>query len=148
MFGEYVSRIAYHTYFFNIPHDSDDAVELADAIIPKFLPKLLAVICLFILTFINAISVQAGIRVQDLLTAIKVLTAIVISITGIVVLSKRESIYGDNSIQGDPFHGIGSISYGQIALAFYSGTAQKNEENIILTMLNKKAYGHMMDGTT
>ncbi|CEG81927.1 hypothetical protein RMATCC62417_16066 [Rhizopus microsporus] len=121
VFGEYVSRIAYHTYFFNIPHDSDDAVELADAIIPKFLPKLLAVICLFILTFINAISVQAGIRVQDLLTAIKVLTAIVISITGIVVLSKREPIYGDNSIQGDPFHGIGSISYGQIALAFYSG---------------------------
>ncbi|CAO3692158.1 unnamed protein product [Rhizopus microsporus] len=121
VFGEYVSRIAYHTYFFNIPHDSDDAVELADAIIPKFLPKLLAVICLFILTFINAISVQAGIRVQDLLTAIKVLTAIVISITGIVVLSKREPIYGDSSIQGDPFHGIGSISYGQIALAFYSG---------------------------
>ncbi|PHZ15136.1 amino acid transporter [Rhizopus microsporus ATCC 52813] len=121
VFGEYVSRIAYHTYFFNIPHDSDDAVELADAIIPKFLPKLLAVICLFILTFINAISVQAGIRVQDLLTAIKVLTAIVISITGIVVLSKREPIYGDNSIQSDPFHGIGSISYGQIALAFYSG---------------------------
>lgn len=120
VFGDYVSRIAYHTYFFNVPHDSDESVELADAVIPKFLPKLLAVICLFILTVINALSVRAGIRVQDFLTVIKVLTAIVISVVGVVVLSNKGLVIG-NSLEGDPFQGFSTISFGQFAVAFYSG---------------------------
>ncbi|KAI8061472.1 amino acid permease-domain-containing protein [Gilbertella persicaria] len=120
VFGEYVSRIAFHTYFFNVPHDSDASVELADAVIPKFLPKLLAVVCLMILTAINALSVRAGIRVQDILTVVKVLTAIVISVIGVVVLSNKGLVVG-TSLQGDPFKGIESISFGQFAVAFYSG---------------------------
>ncbi|KAI8881070.1 amino acid transporter [Backusella circina FSU 941] len=120
VFGDYVSRIAYHTYFFNVPHDSDSAVQLADSVIPFFLPKLLAIVCLCILTLINAFSVRAGIRVQDFLTVIKVLTAIVISVTGVVVLTNKTLVVG-NSFQGDPFAGIGSINFGQFALAFYSG---------------------------
>lgn len=125
VFGDYVSRIAYHTYFFNVPHDSDASVELADSVIPPFLPKLLAVICLFILTLINALSVRAGIRVQDVLTVVKVLTAIVISVVGVVVLTNKGLVVG-NSLQGDPFEGFGSISFGQFAVAFYSGTMQRN----------------------
>ncbi|CAO3700385.1 unnamed protein product [Rhizopus stolonifer] len=121
VFGEYVSRIAYHTYYFNVPHDSDASVELADAIIPKFLPKILAVVCLLILTLVNAFSIRAGIRLQDLLTIFKVLTAVVISIMGVVVLSNKSIIAGGNSLEGDPFKGLDSISYGQFALAFYSG---------------------------
>jgi amino acid transporter len=120
VFGDYVSRIAYHTYFFNVPHDSDSAVQLADSVIPGFLPKLLAIVCLCILTLINAFSVKAGIRVQDILTVIKVLTAIVISVAGVVVLTNKTSIVG-NSFQGDPFEGFSSINFGQFALAFYSG---------------------------
>lgn len=88
--------------------------------IPEFLPKLLAVICLFILTLINALSVRAGIRVQDLLTVVKVLTAIVISVVGVVVLSNKGLVVGD-SFQGEPFKGFSSISFGQFAVAFYSG---------------------------
>ncbi|GAN02973.1 L-methionine transporter [Mucor ambiguus] len=120
VFGDYVSRIAYHTYFFNVPHDSDASVELADSVIPPFLPKLLAVVCLLVLTLVNALSVRAGIRVQDVLTVVKVLTAIVISVVGVVVLTNKGLVVG-NSLQGDPFEGFGSISFGQFAVAFYSG---------------------------
>ncbi|OBZ84424.1 b(0,+)-type amino acid transporter 1 [Choanephora cucurbitarum] len=120
VFGEYVSRIAYHTYLLKAPHDSDASVELADAAIPKFLPKLLAVICLMILTAINALSVRAGIRVQDILTVVKLLTAIVVSVIGLVVLSNKDLVTG-TSLQGNPFEGIQSISFGQFAVAFYSG---------------------------
>ncbi|GAA5797944.1 hypothetical protein HPULCUR_003342 [Helicostylum pulchrum] len=120
VFGDYVSRIAYHTYFFNVPHDSDASVELADSVIPIFLPKLLAVVCLFILTLINALSVRAGILVQDILTIVKVLTAIVISVVGVVVLSNKGLVIG-TSFEGDPFIGFSTISFGQFAVAFYSG---------------------------
>lgn len=120
VFGDYVSRIAYHTYFFNVPHDSDASVELADSVIPDFLPKLLAILCVFILTMINALSVRAGIRVQDILTIVKLLTAIVISVVGVVVLSNKGLVVG-NSLHGNPFDGFGSLSFGHFAVAFYSG---------------------------
>ncbi|KAI9323068.1 amino acid permease-domain-containing protein [Dichotomocladium elegans] len=119
VFGEYVSRIAYHTYFFHLPHDSDKAVELADAIIPPFLPKLLAITSLVVVSAINSFSVRAGLRVQDALTMVKVLTALVISVSGIVILAKGTMV--GNSFQGDPFAGFGDLSFGQYALAFYSG---------------------------
>lgn len=120
VFGDYVSRIAYHTYFFNVPHDSDASVELADSVIPDFLPKLLAIFCVFVLTLINALSVRAGIRVQDVLTVVKLLTAIVISVVGVVVLSNKGLVVG-NSFEGNPFDGFSSLSFGQFAVAFYSG---------------------------
>ncbi|KAI8145060.1 amino acid/polyamine transporter I [Fennellomyces sp. T-0311] len=119
VFGEYVSRIAFHTYFFNIPHDSDEAVELADSVIPGYLPKLLAVSSLWLVSLINAVSTRAGIRVQDLLTVLKVLSAVVISVTGVVMLAKGTVV--GNSFQGDPFAGFDKLAFGQYALAFYSG---------------------------
>ena len=119
VFGEYVSRIAFHTYFFNIPHDSDEAVELADSVIPGYLPKLLAVSSLWLVSLINAFSTRAGIRVQDFLTILKVLAAMVISVTGVVMLAKGTVV--GNSLQGDPFAGFDKLGFGQYALAFYSG---------------------------
>lgn len=149
MFGDYVSRIAYHTYFFNVPHDSESSVELADSVIPKFLPKLLAVVCLMILTLINALSVRAGIRVQDILTVIKVLTAIVISVVGVVVLTNKGLVVGD-SFDGEPFAGFTSITFGQFAIAFYSGTTYLHwirfsfQTNLFGSLL--QVFGPMMDG--
>ncbi|KAI7870117.1 amino acid/polyamine transporter I [Spinellus fusiger] len=118
--GEYVSRIAYHTYFFNVPHDSDTAVELADSVIPVFLPKLLALATLLIVSVLNMCSVSISIRVQDLLTVVKVLTALVISIIGVVVLS-RGTYWTSSAFHGDPFKDIGTITSGQYAIALYSG---------------------------
>ncbi|KAL0085793.1 L-methionine transporter [Phycomyces blakesleeanus] len=120
VFGEYVSRIIFHAYFFQIPHDSDAAVELADAVIPIYLPKLLAISALLIVSLINGLSIRAGILVQDVLTVVKVLTALVISITGVVVLS-RGTYWSSNAFQGDPFKDIDTTTFGQYALALYSG---------------------------
>ncbi|KAG0182970.1 hypothetical protein DFQ29_001114 [Apophysomyces sp. BC1021] len=120
VFGEYVSRIAYHTYFFQVPHDSDAAVELADSVIPDYLPRLLAFVCLLVLSMINAFSIRAGIRVQDILTTLKVIVAVAISITGVVTLC-RGTFWGNNSFHGEPFKGIESLTFGQYAIALYSG---------------------------
>ncbi|KAF7732296.1 hypothetical protein EC973_005192 [Apophysomyces ossiformis] len=120
VFGEYVSRIAYHTYFFQVPHDSDAAVELADSVIPDYLPRLLAFSCLMILSMINAFSVRAGIRVQDVLTVLKVIVALVISVMGVVILC-RGTFWGNNSFHGEPFKGFDTVTFGQYALALYSG---------------------------
>ncbi|KAI8093027.1 L-methionine transporter [Halteromyces radiatus] len=118
--GEYISRIAYHTYFFNIPHDSDAAVELADSVIPDFLPKLVATVSLILLGLINTLSTRAGIHVQDILTVLKVLTAVIISVTGVVLLA--QGTMQGNSFQTEPlFAGIDSIGFGQYTMAFYSG---------------------------
>lgn len=120
VFGEYVSRIAYHTYFFQVPHDSDAAVELADSVIPDFLPRLLAFVCLVILSIINAFSVRAGIRVQDILTTLKVIVAVGISVMGVVTLCQK-TFWGNNAFHGEPFKGIETVTFGQYAIALYSG---------------------------
>lgn len=99
----------------------------------------------------NAFSIRAGIRLQDLLTIFKVLTAVVISIMGVVVLSNKSIIAGGNSLEGDPFKGLGSISYGQFALAFYSGTEKKIKEKrktMSQRVFFHKDCGLMMAGTT
>ncbi|KAL1926192.1 hypothetical protein VTP01DRAFT_6057 [Rhizomucor pusillus] len=119
VFGEYVSRIAYHTYYFRVPHDSESAAELADSIIPAFLPKLIAIITLFLVSTINAISIRAGIHVQDGLTILKVLTALFISILGVVFLAQGN--IRDNSLEVPPFQGIESLTFGKYAVALYSG---------------------------
>lgn len=97
VFGDYVSRAVYQ---------NSDAV-------PSYLPQVLAVSCLVFLTIVNGVSVSAGIHVQDVLTVIKVLTAVVISVIGII---SKEQMATTSS-----FEGLGSISFGQFTVAFYSG---------------------------
>ncbi|CAO3637720.1 unnamed protein product [Cunninghamella blakesleeana] len=118
--GEYISRIIFHTYFFQVPHDSDLAVELADAIIPDFLPKLIAILTLVIISILNSVSARAGIHVQDVLTMIKVLAAVVISITGVVLMAK--GTMEGNSFETVPFFDkIETVTFGQYTMALYSG---------------------------
>ena len=92
--------------------------------IPAYLPKLLAVISLWLVNLINAFSTRAGIRVQDFLTVLKVLAAIVISITGVVMLAKGTVV--GTSFEGDPFARFDQLSFGQYSLAFYSGNKKYN----------------------
>lgn len=120
IFGEYVSRIIFHTYFFSTPHDTDAAVQLADSVIPAYLPKLIAIICVFLVSAINALSVKAGIRAQDILTILKLLAAAVIAIVGLVILG-RDGSRGSHSFDGDLFSGYDQVSFGQYTLALYSG---------------------------
>jgi hypothetical protein len=67
------------------------------------------------------VSVKAGIRVQDALTIIKVLTAVAISVIGIVVLFSQSD---SNSLKEDPFQGFSSIQFGKVSVAFYSGNTE------------------------
>ncbi|CAO3685773.1 unnamed protein product [Umbelopsis ramanniana] len=120
IFGEYVSRIVFHTYFFSTPHDTDAAAELADSVIPPYLPKLIAMLCVVLVSVINALSVKAGIRAQDILTVLKVLAATVIAIVGLVILA-RDGSRGSHSFDGDLFAGYNEVSFGQYTLALYSG---------------------------
>ncbi|KAI8342113.1 amino acid/polyamine transporter I [Chlamydoabsidia padenii] len=118
--GEYISRIIYHSYFFKVPHDSNAAVEIADSVIPDFLPKLVAFGALVLLSLLNAISTRAGIRVQDILTVLKILTAVIISVTGVVMLAK--GTMAGNTFQEEPlFGGLDKVNFGQYTMAFYSG---------------------------
>jgi amino acid transporter len=110
----------FHTYFFSTPHDTDAAVQLADSVIPSYLPKLIAMLCVIIVSIINALSVRAGIRAQDILTILKVLAATVIAIVGLVILA-RDGSRGSHSFDGDLFAGYNQVSFGQYTLALYSG---------------------------
>lgn len=97
---------------------------MADAIIPDFLPKLIAVLTLVIISILNSISTRAGIHVQDVLTMIKVLAAVVISITGVVLIA--QGTMKGNSFETVPFFDkIDTVTFGQYTMALYSGKKKK-----------------------
>lgn len=77
-------------------------------------------LCVCLVSIINALSVKAGIRAQDILTILKVLAATVIAIVGLVILGKDGS-RGSHSFDGDLFAGYNQVSFGQYTLALYSG---------------------------
>ncbi|KAJ8302582.1 hypothetical protein KUTeg_018978 [Tegillarca granosa] len=82
---------------------------------PQIAVKLLAALCISILTFINLASVKAATRVQDIFTIAKILALIIITITGFVLIGQGEVEYFQNSFEGT------SQDVGSISLAFYSG---------------------------
>lgn len=118
IFGEYVSRIIFHAYFFDTPHDPTTHTHPADDIIPAWLPKLLAVGCVCIVTLINGYSVKLGTRVQDWFTVVKLIAVAVIAVTGVVVLVKGSQ---SGNFQGDLFKGWNEVGLGHYALGLYSG---------------------------
>ncbi|KAF9895586.1 hypothetical protein BX616_009321, partial [Lobosporangium transversale] len=80
--------------------------------------KLVGVICVLVLSGLNSISVSVGTRIQDLFTFIKVVTLLVIGITGVVVLAQK-SLSSHNFDHA--FEGETQPSLGDIALGLYSG---------------------------
>ncbi|XP_071957393.1 Y+L amino acid transporter 2-like [Antedon mediterranea] len=82
---------------------------------PESVVRLLAALCILILTFINMYSVKMATKVQDLFTAAKVIALIIIIITGLVYLCMGNTENFNNSFEGttdDPK---------KIALAVYGG---------------------------
>lgn len=81
---------------------------------PDTAVKLLAAICLCLLTAINCISVRWTMRIQDVFTSAKLLALVVIIISGIYYISIGHTENFEN-----PF--AGNYNAGSISLAFYSG---------------------------
>ncbi|XP_041988376.1 large neutral amino acids transporter small subunit 2 [Aricia agestis] len=81
---------------------------------PQDAVKLLAAVCLCILTAINCISVRWTMRIQDVFTSAKLLALVIIIISGVCYI-----IMGHTENLQRPFEG--QYSAGTVALAFYNG---------------------------
>lgn len=80
--------------------------------------KLIGIACVLILSGLNSISVTVGTRIQDVFTFMKIITLLVISITGLVVLAQK-SLASHNFDHA--FEGASQPGLGDIALGLYSG---------------------------
>ncbi|XP_066537370.1 solute carrier family 7 member 8a [Hoplias malabaricus] len=81
--------------------------------------RLLAAICLLLLTWVNCASVRWATRVQDVFTAGKLLALILIIIMGIVQICKGEYYWLEPVNAFEPFQ---DYDVGLIALAFLQGS--------------------------
>ncbi|XP_054748210.2 Y+L amino acid transporter 2-like isoform X1 [Lytechinus pictus] len=88
--------------------------QIEDCPPPDIFVRLMAIICLALLTFVNSWSVPWATRVQDVFTVAKILALIVIIGTGLVWICM-----GNTENFQQPFEG--SKNGESIALAFYSG---------------------------
>lgn len=87
--------------------------------------RLLAVVCILVLTFINCADVKWSTRVQDVFTYAKVGALILIILTGIVQLFRGEYENFEN-----PFEHT-ETDVGKVAMAFYSGLFAYNGWNYL-----------------
>ncbi|XP_012934927.1 Y+L amino acid transporter 2-like [Aplysia californica] len=92
---------------------------------PDVAVRLLAVVCIMVLTFVNCASVEWATRVQDVFTYAKLLALALIIVTGIVQLGRGEVEYFK-----EPFANT-ETDIGQISLAFYSGLFAYNGWNYL-----------------
>lgn len=92
---------------------------------PGLAVRLLAVIAILVLTFVNCKDVKWATRVQDIFTYAKVLALLLIIITGFVQLGKGNVEYFDNSFQDS------ESDVTKISLAFYSGLFAYNGWNYL-----------------
>ncbi|XP_064611032.1 large neutral amino acids transporter small subunit 1-like [Liolophura sinensis] len=84
---------------------------------PDLAVKLLAAVCICILTFVNIYSVRAATRIQDIFTTAKILALIIIIITGLVMIGKGEIEHFENAFE-DP---VNELSVGSVSISLYSG---------------------------
>ncbi|XP_060562027.1 large neutral amino acids transporter small subunit 2-like [Ruditapes philippinarum] len=92
---------------------------------PDVAVRLLAVVCILILTFINCYDVKWATRVQDLFTYAKLLALGLIIITGMVQLCRGETEYFQ-----DPFEHT-ETNIAKATLGFYSGLFAYNGWNYL-----------------
>lgn len=82
---------------------------------PVYLQKMIAVLCLFVVTFINAWSVSLATKVQNFFTVMKLIAVAIIVIGGACLLCKGSTEYLEDSFE-DTSHSVSMV-----ALAFYDG---------------------------
>lgn len=82
---------------------------------PDVAVRLLAALCISILTFVNAMSVRAATRIQDIFTVAKLFALLTIIGTGIVMIGMGETEYLELGMEST------SSDVGKISLSLYSG---------------------------
>ncbi|XP_067662764.1 Y+L amino acid transporter 2-like isoform X2 [Haliotis asinina] len=92
---------------------------------PDLAVRLLAALCILVLTFVNCYDVKWATRVQDVFTYAKVLALVLIVITGFVQLGR-----GQFDSFKNPFENT-EPDIGKISLAFYSGLFAYNGWNYL-----------------
>lgn len=88
-----------------------------DCLVPEEGAKLVACLCIMLLTFVNCYSVKAATRVQDFFAAAKLLALGLIIIIGFVKIGQGgvDRLLPENSFEGSNYE------FGSIGLALYSG---------------------------
>ncbi|XP_006641253.1 large neutral amino acids transporter small subunit 1 [Lepisosteus oculatus] len=88
-----------------------------DCNVPETGSKLVACMCILLLTAVNCYSVKAATRVQDAFAAAKLMALALIIIIGFVQIGKGdiENLLPENSFKGS------NADFGKIGLALYSG---------------------------
>ncbi|XP_014785531.1 large neutral amino acids transporter small subunit 1 isoform X1 [Octopus bimaculoides] len=92
---------------------------------PGVAVRLLAIVSILVLTFVNCKDVKWATRVQDIFTYAKVLALLLIIITGFVQLARGNFEYLQNSFEDS------ETDVTKIALAFYSGLFAYNGWNYL-----------------
>ncbi|KAL8567078.1 hypothetical protein ACOMHN_027505 [Nucella lapillus] len=87
--------------------------------------RLLAAVCILVLTFVNCMDVTWATRVQDIFTYAKILALVLIIITGFVQLGRGEYEHFQNAFEDS------KSDIGEISLAFYSGLFAYNGWNYL-----------------
>ncbi|PSN48047.1 Y+L amino acid transporter 2 [Blattella germanica] len=85
-----------------------------DCATPDNAVRLLAAVCLCLLTAVNCLSVRWAMRIQGVFTAAKLLALVAVVVAGVVHIAQ-----GNTSYFEEPFEGRYTV--GSIAVAFYSG---------------------------
>jgi amino acid transporter len=83
--------------------------------VPYVAARLLAAVCITILTFVNVRNVRWATRIQDVFTAAKLLALTAIIATGIVMMSMGRTEYFENAFENT------NTNVGTVSLAIYSG---------------------------
>ncbi|CAG5958434.1 unnamed protein product [Menidia menidia] len=85
--------------------------------VPETAAKLVACLCILLLTFVNCYSVKAATRVQDFFAAAKLLALGLIIIIGFVEIGKGDTdrLLPENAFKGSKYE------FGSLGLALYSG---------------------------